>query len=184
MLIILGTGPKCMVEFEKVREVWPDAMVMLLGHAAGLTRGEFLVSDHYENHRELINLQMSYNYIFTIHASASSSWRGASNYTDYIWAWPRPRGSSLETGIKIGKCIGFNEIIICGCPLEKSAMLHPSQVLKDGPIWPPPGKNKSSGAIVEKIRDSFLEFVRSGKWCDGVRSTSGYTKELLGGPEL
>jgi len=76
-----------------------------------------------------------------------------------IGDWWKPSGSSALLGVQAALRIGYNRIILCGCPLT--------------------GKNEQNGSY-ENFRNGWIPRVRE---IDGrVRSMSGWTKELLGAP--
>lgn len=76
-----------------------------------------------------------------------------------IGDWWKPSGSSTLLGVQAALRLGYNRIILCGCPLI--------------------GKNKESGSY-ENFQSGWIPRVRE---IDGrVRSMSGWTKGLLGAP--
>jgi len=76
-----------------------------------------------------------------------------------IGDWWKPSGSSALLGVQAALLLGYNRIILCGCPLT--------------------GKNEQNGSY-ENFRNGWIPRVRE---IDGrVRSMSGWTKELLGAP--
>lgn len=199
-LLVLGSGPGVRREFRRVSRQRPSAMVMLIGHAAGLFAGDFIVSDHYEAHPTLRRLQdefcaeMEIAPRYTTHcAKASAFWRWSE--IDYWWDFPRSAGTSLETALRIALIVGFDEIIVCGCPMVKARMQHPVQIVKDGPTWPPPrdvttfglktGHN-TSDEILARFREGLVAFVNKNRREieKRVRAMSGFTMELFGRPDI
>jgi glycosyl transferase/beta-hydroxylase protein BlmF len=189
-LLVVGSGPGAMDEYVEARHYRPEAMVATLGHAAGMVKADFVVTDHYEVHEDLRELQSKFGPDFTTHCTRCSNWH-AWPAVDYWWDWVRAAATSAETAIRIGLSMGFGEIILCGCPLEASAITHPAQRAKDGDEWPPPrdmekyspkpGWNTSE-EILESYQTNF--FLRADEWRGKVFSMSGFTRNVLGSPPL
>lgn len=188
VLAVLGSAEGGLKELGRVLKKHPDAGIMAIGHAAGMTEVDFVVTDHYEVHPELRRLQSKFHSDFTTHCSRASGWRDC-KAVDYWWDWPRATATSAETAIRIGLAVGFDEIILCGCPLRREKIQHPDQVKKDGKQWPPPrdidkhgyeqGKNTSD----EICGDYQREFARKGaQWAGQVTSMGGFTRRVLGAP--
>lgn len=183
--MIVGSGPTWKEDFKVVSTARPNAKVMTIGHAAGLVRADFLVTDHYETHPMMTKLQLKFHTEFTNHCTRGSPWRAWAKWVDYWWDWERSSATSLQTAVRIGLEMGFTELILCGCPMDAAPMVHPAQRRKDGAQWPPPNKVRKldSPSVLEDFRSHFLLYAPS--WKDrNVRSMSGWTREQLGGPAL
>lgn len=188
-LIVLGSAEGGVHELGEVREHCPDCKVATVGHAAGMSVADFVVSDHYEVHEELRRLQEEIGGNgYTTHATYTGK---AKNYpqVDYWWNWPRPSCTSMWTAIRIGIYTGFDRIILCGCPLSFGNIQHPSQIQKDGDVWPPPRdldrlRPKPGCETSEDILQQFrMWFVAQCMEFKGrVFSMSGFTKDVLGAP--
>jgi hypothetical protein len=166
--------------------------IAAIGHAAGMVKADFVVSDHYEVHKELKRLQRQLrgDSKFSNHCTYCDRVKD-NKAIDHWWKWSRSVATSAETAIRMGITMGFDEIVLCGCPLEMGRIQHPRQQTKDGEIWPPPRNQiahgpkdgyNTSGDILYNFR---LEFARRAPvWRDNhnVRSMSGFTRERLGPP--
>lgn len=188
-LLILGSAENALEELKEAQRMRSGIMIMTVGHAAGLIKADFIVSDHYEVHEELRKLQ---NVFGVGHFSSHCAFTGhLDNHpeVDYWWHWRRSEASSVQTAIRIGMKVGFQEIILCGCPLQHGFIQHPLQIKKDGIDWPPKRDTKKYGRkdglntseeILSAFRFHFKNFSR--EWKGIVFSMSGYTKEVLGEP--
>lgn len=188
-LIVLGSAEGGVLELEKVKEHYPDCKIAAVGHAAGMSVADFVISDHYEVHRELRRLQDEIGGNgYTTHATYTAK---AKTYTsvDHWWNWPRPNCTSMWTAIRIGIYTEFERIVLCGCPLTFGNIQHPKQIEKDGDIWPPPRdiiqhKSKDGWNTSEEILQQFrMWFVAQCLEFKGkVFSMSGFTGDVLGMP--
>lgn len=184
-LIVLGSAEGALKELDEIRGRRPNSMVAAVGHAAGFTKVDFVFSDHYEMHEYLRNLQNEFGDThYSTHCSMCSR---AASYpaVDYWWNWPRPPCTSAWTAIRFGLHVGFDEIVLCGVPMEFGQIQHPEQREKDGDVWPPPREGKRIGRQEsdEVLRIFQTEFVRHCLEFKGkVFSMSGYTRAVLGAP--
>lgn len=187
-LLVLGSAEGGLEELDTVRECRPEASVMSIGHAAGMTKADFVMTDHYEVHSELRALQDRYHTEYSTHCTRASGWQKYPA-VDYWWDLPRAIATSAESAIDIGLAMGFDEIILCGCPLEGGTIQHPKQREKDGDIWPPPRDLRAHGRkLGEETSDEILATFRrnflllADKWLGHVFSMGGYTQSILGSP--
>ena len=183
-LLIVGSGPTWKEDFEKISPERRGAFRMAIGHAAGFLKVNFVVTDHYEVHDTLKRLQKEFGDDFKNHCTLTNKpW--AYPAVDHWWNWRRGEATSVQTGIRIGLALHFREIILCGCPMEHAKILHPDQIEKDGPDWPPPrfvrGRFIDSSQKVLTDARRFFE-IFSPPWKGIVFSMSGWTKKILGEP--
>ena len=193
-LVVLGSAPGGLDEFRRVKSSRSDLAVMTVNHAAGAVAADFLVSDHYEIIAELRELQDALNHKYTTHCTwdcNTAKWPEV----DYWWEWPRSDASSAQTAIRVGLAVGFDEVILCGCPLSSNRPLYLGTSGRGCvPIratWPPPRdiqihQSKESWNTSEEILERFREnFARHAEaWKDRVFSMSGFTSEILGPPRF
>jgi hypothetical protein len=76
-----------------------------------------------------------------------------------IWPYQKPSGSSAMLGVEVGIGLGYEKIIVAGCPLV--------------------GKNQK-GSRYNEFQDGWTKRFETIK--DKVRAMSGFPRELLGGP--
>ncbi len=96
----------------------------------------------------------------------------ASNKNDYIWPWPG-HGTSLLGAVYTGLALGYDQIWICGGPLDDSGRF----------FEPPWVKSNFEHEIAD--RDGEIKYWGNAKrriFEDKVRSFSGRTMDLLGYP--
>jgi len=93
-------------------------------------------------------------------------------HMENVWPWPLQGTSSLGA-VYTGLALGFDEIVLCGVPLDDK-----------GHFYDPPDV-KTNFTNVVPDRDGELRFWRDAKqrFFDGkVTSMSGRTRDLLGSP--
>ena len=188
-LLVLGSAEGWLCDLQWAVQHYPTHKIAAVGHAAGLSRADYVVSDHYEVHEELRRLQDEIGGNgYTTHATYTAK---AKHYpaVDHWWNWPRPNCTSMWTAVRIGIYTGFKCIILCGCPLDFGNIQHPSQIKKDGNDWPPPRdlklhKPMAGWDTTEEILQQFrMWFVSQCLEFKGrVFSMSGFTKDVLGMP--
>ncbi len=88
---------------------------------------------------------------------------------DHWWPEASSRGSSGWSGAKLAQLMGYDEVILCGVPLD------PIHYAKRGPA-----KNFKSKKMLNYYRAGVEADVA---WHAKVRSMSGWTRERLGEPD-
>jgi len=155
-ILLIGRSPEWLSDFEKASKLFEEYSVMAIGgNCLYEDYIDFLATYHerdillYQPKRRLKKLNTDYK---VIHHEKREN-------VDIIIPYKPPSGSSALLGSLASIKLGYDKIVLCGCPLE--------------------GKNekKSSYSIFWKGWKANFEEVK-----DKVRSMSGWTKELLGEP--
>jgi len=95
----------------------------------------------------------------------------------HIWENVSTGGTSAWKAVRIGKGMGFDELILCGCPLDDSGYASgesngiPHACARIG---------LGEGRMYDNYRATFKK--RAKLEGQGVYSMSGYSRELLGAP--
>lgn len=91
------------------------------------------------------------------------------------WAWPWPgHGTSALGATYTGLCMGYSQVILCGCPLDNSPN-----------YFSPPWEGRNFTAEVGTRTDGeMMYWAQAARKCfrGRVKSMSGRTRELLGAP--
>ena len=96
------------------------------------------------------------------------------------WDWNRSQGTSLESAIRFGIQVGFDRIIICGCPIAKAPIIHPFQVAKDGGAWPPPKRDeRDSDYVIHEFQRNLAMCLPQWKGRP-IYGMSGFSRDLFG----
>lgn len=152
-------------DLERSRSFFPDAPIIAVNGASREVEAFALFSQHPERFvkfgHEWIRRQRKFHNDFTIHASG----KGELTYIDYWWSI-KPGGGSAWGARKMARYMGFNTVILCGCPLEIGNYISDK-----------PGLLMTRQDVIDGLRSSIERDV---EWHNGVYSMSGWTRELLG----
>ena len=91
----------------------------------------------------------------------------------HTWPWPG-HGTSALGAVYTGIAMGYNPIILCGCPLDDSPNYF-------SPSWE---KRNFSREVSEQVDGNLAYWSGAARKCfkGRVKSMSGRTRELLGAP--
>lgn len=112
---------------------------------------------------------------FTVHAPGKADWlyHNQKNYpwVDHWWHETSSRGSSGWCAVRLAKLMGFDEVILCGMPLDARPYANKK------PAWwfQNPGTD-----AVEVFQKAVKEDTA---YHAGVSSMSGWTRSVFGEPE-
>jgi len=111
---------------------------------------------------------------FTVHAPGRPEWRehNQRNYphVDHWWDGIVSRGGSAWIGVRLARAMGFERVILCGSPIDRSGYADGGA----GWYWTSDQTN-----AVEQFRRAIAADTDHHV---GVSSMSGWTRELLGEP--
>lgn len=182
-LLIVGSAPCVFEDFEHAKGLRPYCDVLLINGAAQL----FETAQHVlAGHGEKAALFMAARRArfpnappVYVHASR----RGGTDPKDvtHIWENVSTGGTSAWKAVRIGKAMGYEELILCGCPIDDSGyaasesdgIAHSCKRIGHGERY---GTNR----MYHNYRRTFA--IRANGEGRGVYSMSGYSRELLGPP--
>lgn len=146
-----------------------DAPVIGVNGASAHVRLDFLFSRHPQKLRKWRAKQAMRGHAFTVHSGGSAE--DASHYpaVDYWWRDVGGQGTSTWSARKLARHLGFDEVVLCGMPLEVGGYCRDTV----------PAKHFRSKSKIKFYREGVAKDV---SWHDGVTSMSGWTRELLGAP--
>lgn len=179
-LLVVGSAPCAIEDYNAARKLYPRARVMAINEAAGLVPCDFIASLHPEHMRRFLKLQKEkFGRQPTTHAAAPDAYFEA---VDFYWHKTHTGGTSAWCGVLIGKEMGFTSIVLCGCPMvggDGYAINTKTHSEKEERRF---GLSAASSSIVRSHKAALADAVASGQGSN-VTSMSGYTRELLGGPD-
>ncbi len=153
-------------DLERSHSFFPNAPIIAINGASREVKAFALFSQHPERFvkfgHEWLRRQRKFHNDFTVHASG----KGELTYIDYWWSIGLGGGSAWGAR-KMAYYMGFDTVILCGCPLEIGNYAS-SQ----------PGMLMTRQNVIDDLRSSIERDV---EWHGGVLSMSGWTSELLGG---
>ena len=156
-------------DLERSHSFFPDIPIIAVNGASREVKAFALFSQHPERFvqfgHEWIRRQRKFHSDFTVHAPGN----GELACIDYWWSIKRGGGSAWGAR-KMAHYMGFDTVILCGCPLEIGNYVNHQ-----------PGELMTHQSVIDDLR---LGIERDVEWHNGVYSMSGWTGELLGRPKL
>ncbi len=184
-VIVVGSSAGVLEEYENVRACRAHAKVAALNYMGRFIASDFIITAH-ENqlgrmsrtHRE------RWGTMPELHGVQAQGCPGREWTTPrYSWSglvlW-RGGTSSCVAAILLG-AMGFDEILLVGCPLDKVGVIegypHINPTSSAAKVWEP---SHGLNGVIDGWRARWRQAKREGL-LENVRSASGYTKELCGG---
>ena len=180
--IVIGSGPDCFVEFQEAREHRPAATVIAVNETIRHIKAPHFFTLHVEKMRWFEGLWIEAwgaDFAPLVHTQHTKDFDRLYKPGAAWYAWPCARSacSSGWAAAKVAEAMGHEEVILCGVPLEASG--YGFQTQDRGAGDPRLGlKPKVADRHFRHLADDLRSGI--GK---RVRSMSGRTRELLGGPE-
>lgn len=176
-VLICGSAPCILMDYAAAKAHWPDAAVIALNDAAQIVWAEFICSIHNEKLEEFKRKSLN-KAALTI--SGGRLREGAT--LDCWFSQCNSGGTSAGSAIRIAKKMGFNEILLCGCPMTGGDGYFNQAYKEPNKLLPARiGMHKPSDKAVVKHQAHLKQEAAQDDY-SMVRSMSGYTKDLFGGP--
>lgn len=184
-LMVIGSAPCLFRDYERARARRPLHHVMSINEAAGAIAGEHVLAGHIEKaamfiaYREQLfphapapcvhaSFHLDRQRLPSIPTCVTHVWRGVSSGATSAWK-----------AVKIGRAMGYDEVVLCGCPLEASGYFNQEDTARFKHGCARIGYGE--GRMYENYRVSFAKRAKEARsmgWT--VYSMSGYSRELLG----
>jgi len=176
--IICGSAPCLLKEFEEVRKHRQDAKVIGINEAVWLIWCDYLMTYHADETPRFIKKSLNKDII--IHTSKEYS----INYGDkahYFWTDILLGGTSTGDAIQICSKMGFDEIILCGAPMNGGDGYFHSEVRENVSGCPRFGNFKTDDGFI-KSHQKKLTQLKDRIDISKVKSMSGYSAQVFGKP--
>ena len=164
--IVAGFAECLHEDLEKAKALVGEVPVIAVNDASSAIKALILFSQHPEcfQTKRWIEKQRRFGNDFTVHARGE----GSVPWVDYWWPTKGGGGSSWHAR-KVAAFIGFDKVILCGCPLD---------------LGPYVGGHNIGGFMHRPdVVDDLFDYVKNDKdWHTGAYSMSGRTRTLLGEP--
>ena len=157
-------------DLARARTMYPDAPAIAVNGASREVRALALLSAHPERF-----VAPGYDWIrhqvrlfgpgFTVHGA---TWRPDMPWVNHWWPDIIGGGGSAWGARKLAWLMGFEPVILCGCPLV------PGNYANDKP-----GLIMTRLDVIEPYR---REIAADTEWHEGCYSMSGFTRDLFGAP--
>jgi hypothetical protein len=188
-LIVVGSAPCLHDDLARALELRPFASVMLVnGACSAVEHAEHVLAGHTDK-AELFQAARLQAFpkapAWRLHATTDQKNIAVhkSTYpsvTDWHWKDMCTGATSAGKAIRIGFKLGFDEVILCGCPMDGSGyapqeakMRHDGRRVGDGSV--------QEHRVIQGYKRNFKELAAS-EWFGKVFSMSGFTKQCLGSP--
>lgn len=196
VLLVVGSAPCLYDDVAAARELFPDAEVMTINEASGAIEDvDHVLAGHTAKAQQFFNYRMSkfpHCKRFLVHASwarVNEAPIGEFSVVTNWWGGDVSSGAtSAGKAIRIAKKMGFDRVVLCGCPLDSSGYFNPQDTDAMQREYQHLGKCARVGALkdaqnrsVVRYRDAFRQLAQT-EWKGWVFSMSGLSQKLLGAP--
>lgn len=156
-------------DLEKARKIYKDCPIIAVNGASREVKAFALFSYHpirfVEAPYSWIKKQKKFGNDFTVHGAR---YKKNMPWVDYWWQGARGHGGSAWGARKVAKLMGFDQVILCGCPLVPGNYASYR-----------PGDLMTRQDVIDRYR---IEIESDIEWHKGVKSMSGWTAQFLGYP--
>lgn len=176
-VVICGFGETLFDDLARVAKIKPDLPTIGVNKVSAYVKCFAIYSFHYDQAHLGIWVEWQKKKFgdgFTVHAPGNKEFLPHNQrnypYVDYFWHASASRGSSAWCAVRMAKMMGFEEIILCGVPMQRL-----------------PYANKQPAWYFQSGRTNALDQFKKAIAEDtahhpGVCSMSGWTREILGAP--
>lgn len=179
-LLVVGSAACVFDDLKRARAVRPHAHVLLINGAAQLVRdAQHVLAGHCEKaHLFMAARQRKFPDAPPVYVHASvRSGKPMPECVTHRWRGVATGATSAWKAVRIGKAMGYEEVILCGCPMNDSGYA-PGE--SDGIGHDCARIGLGQGRMYQNYRDSFRR--KAAGEGERVYSMSGYSRELLGAP--
>lgn len=100
---------------------------------------------------------------------------------DHFWNGCSSSATSAFAGVMMGLAMGFNEIVLCGCPMNGGdGYFNQDETDRGSPANPRFGFTDPDKGLIKSWKETVGLYAE--EFGDRVFSMSGFTKQALGGP--
>lgn len=196
-LLVVGSAPCLFEDVAAAKRLYPEAHTLTVNEACGaLPRIEHMLAGHTAK-AEVFVAYRKEKFPDEPMPRVHASWHRLQEApkADYpsVTDW---HGGDVITGaasagkaIRIGLKLGYDQVILCGCPMNGGGYFNPGETEKmDRASWRVSGKAQRIGydktqnhRTIIRYRAKFAELAKT-EWAGRVFSMSGWTREILGAP--
>jgi len=196
VLLVVGSAPCLYADVAAARELFPGAEVMTINEAAGaLEDVDHVLAGHTAKAGQFVEYRMSkfpHCKRFRVHANWMRLNEAPRDQYPMVTDWWGGDVSSGATSagkaIRIAQKMGFDRVVLCGCPMNNSGYFNPQDTEAMQEQYRHLGKCARIGLAkdeknrsVVRYKDTFRNLAAT-EWKGWVFSMSGFSRELLGAP--
>ena len=180
-LLVVGSAACLHEDVARARAIRPHAHALLINEAAGaVEQAEHLLAGHCEKAQLFVDYRREKfpdAPPVLVHASYREG-RPMPDCVTHRWRGVATGGTSAWKAVRIGKAMGYDEIILCGCPLEATGYFNEAETASFNHTCARIGHGE--GRMYHNYRATFAKRAREEG--EHVYSMSGYSQSCLGAP--
>ena len=187
-LLVLGSAPCVREDLSDARYARPNSAIMAVNEAVKITRPNFIASLHCEKMAifDAMARQMWGNKIWSTHSgnvTARGTERNDYKTVEYWWLTMKHcGGTSAWAAAMIGAAMGFEEIVLCGCPMNGGdGYFNAGDTARSTPSDPRFGEKLPHSSLIKSAQDHIQKHKGTPE-AALVSSMSGFTRDALGTP--
>lgn len=185
-LIVLGSAPCLYADLDSALSIRPEAHVIAVNEACGaVERIDHILAGHCDKARMFLDYRLKKfpdSDPVYIHATRRRDFTEPSCVTHW-WHECIVGGTSAWKAARIGVGMGYQEIIMAGCPLDLSGYFNPKETKGFKHECRRVGEPLDDGSPSQLTLRYRKEFLRNAVlFGHNVRSMSGWSREVLGAP--
>ncbi len=182
--IICGAAPSLLEEFNEAKKHRPDAVVIAVNETTQAVHADHLMTMHYDKMNYFKAPSLNKNII--THSGMVARKPADEVYfnsIDYVWNDAHTAGTSGVSAMLIAMHMGFDEIILCGMPLEPTGYFNEGKTVKHSKTQPRFGYLKDKDTLTSYHENGLMRTLENfPRLAEISRSLGGFTKRVLGGP--
>lgn len=177
-VVVAGFGETLQRDLDAVQAVKPNLPIIAVNKACEVIKAFAIYSFHFERGKLDLWAEVQrkrFGEGFAVFGPGKKEWyeHNKRNYphVEYWAPSTASRGSSGWCAVKLAKLLGFDEVIMCGIPVQPG----PYADRRHAMYW----QSKRTNAV-----EQFRKAIEDDKGSHaGVRSMSGWSRQLLGAPD-
>lgn len=197
VLIVAGSAPCVFADLEAAKQLYPKADVMTVNESCGgIEDIQHMLAGHTVKAEAFVQYRLekfpNWEQPIRVHASwhrlNEAPREDYPSVTDWWGGDVHTGATSAGKAIKIGFRLGYDRIILAGCPLNGSGYFNQTETDRFQKQFTRFGKCRRVGdpkeqnhRSIEKYRQKF-KLLSDTEWKGKVFSMSGFTRECLGAP--
>lgn len=177
-LFVVGSAPCLTADLNIAKGLRPYHYIMAINDAARWIPADFVFSYHAEKMPEFAAGQRRFHKDFTTHSDARKQSR-CRDLVEYFWHDLQLGATSAVAGAHAGLHMGFQEVILCGCPMNGGDG-YAGPTAPNTTAEPRFGFTQPGRRLIQSNQTGLRRFATIGK--DRVFSLSGFSEQVLGRP--
>lgn len=190
-VLIVGSAPCVRSDLAAARLLRPDADAIAVKFSVLLVHARIAVTHHPEHAERMKRLHReTWGDEVAVHMPKKVGIRGYERHVDRIWPELSAIGGTSAWGAaRMARLLGYDEAILCGCPLE---VVGPGERYHDEEVYEASvrcgarrdrGEPFANDHAVRGYQQFIISDMQLGN-AEGIRSMSGWTRKKLGAPDV